>query len=83
MVINAITYLTICKKPRKEIKEASKKVIHLRGNKFSLSHPLIVTINKDISASESFCRKCGNKLVNNSKFCGSCGTEIITKVEGM
>lgn len=25
-----------------------------------------------------FCRKCGNKLLDNSKFCGKCGTEIIS-----
>lgn len=24
-----------------------------------------------------FCRKCGEKLVVNSKFCGKCGTEIV------
>ena len=24
-----------------------------------------------------FCRKCGEKLINNSKFCRKCGTEIV------
>ena len=26
-----------------------------------------------------FCRKCGNKLLDNSKFCSKCGTEIISE----
>ncbi len=29
-----------------------------------------------------YCRKCGAKLLEDSKFCIECGTEIITKVEG-
>ena len=34
------------------------------------------------SVKTSFCRKCGNKLLDGAKFCNKCGTEVIEEARG-
>lgn len=42
----------------------------------------VVETPTDIVESIRFCRKCGEKLIDNSNFCRKCGTEIIKEIEG-
>lgn len=53
LFVNAIVYFLSCKKPRSEIKEASRNSsVKVSGNKFSFSSPLTVTISKEHKSSD-------------------------------
>jgi len=43
---------------------------------YNIKH--IVTSTTTTASKISFCRKCGNKLTDDSIFCNKCGTKIIT-----
>ena len=48
LFVNAVIYSSICKEAKNEIKEASRNSsVQVKGNKFSLSAPLTVTIPKN------------------------------------
>lgn len=59
---------TLCKKW-----DAHKANKSIKGNVTAQDNP-IEEVNND---KVCFCRKCGEKLINNSQFCRKCGTEIV------
>ena len=53
--VNLVLYSSVCKMPRKEIYEASRKSsVQVSGSKFSFSTPLTITISKNGQYGEVF-----------------------------
>ena len=52
---------------------------HKENNAVEQNAPIqiVQTTSTDTVEQVRFCRKCGEKLLDNSKFCRKCGTEIV------
>ena len=61
--------ITLCKKYEENKKNSPDKKIEIQKDAGTQN-----TVNFDKIC---FCRKCGEKLIDNSKSCSICGTEII------
>lgn len=68
---------TLCKewddhKRRKQSASASSAVPSANSNPVPISEPVGNTAPQIL-----FCRKCGEKLIENSQFCRKCGTKVV------
>ena len=65
LIVNAVVYSTVCKEVKNEINEASRNsYVQVKGNKFSLSSPLTVSIAKKWSAAVTIHESSSTKRVS-------------------
>ena len=77
LIILLITYFVWY---RLNMKYFKKRIIPAYSVAGTYEEATYTTQNIEIdSAKISFCRKCGNKLLDGAKFCNKCGTEVIVE----